>query len=482
MWVRPPARRALAEVARSAPINNLKLMNPTIIVLLIYLAIIFFIAWFFSRNESVESYFLNKKKTSLWLMTFSTVSTVVGAGATVAIVSEVYNSGISYGLALPFSFVIGMIILGITAKKIKIIGDEYEAHTIVDFFHKRFDVKNQILTGILQLFLLIIWIGIQAVAIASLAYVLTGINYQLALFFTAVITILYTAIGGLKADIITDFIQFWIILGMFVILAIVSYNHVGSFSNLVANLPKGHLNPFAFGGISWFIGVILLSGWLYLGNTTHWQRIFSAENQKIARKSFFLAIPFVLLLSTLVLFIGLVATTSLSGIKQETAIFALMEKLLSPALIGVGFASILAVIMSSIDSLLIGGSTIIYKALFKNENANSNEKLFYAKGITALFGILGFFLAFLIPNIITLSLVVTYLALIFVPAIFAGIYSKKVSANASFYSILIPTIVLFILFPIIKENTFIITTPLSILIILLFDKIFKNKYSYIKKL
>jgi Na+/proline symporter len=111
-------------------------MNITLIVIIIYLIAMFLIAWIFSRKESLQAYFLNSKKTSLWLMTFSTVATVVGAGATVAIVSEVYNSGISYGLALPISFVVGMFILAIMAKKMKTIGDEYNAATIVDFFIK----------------------------------------------------------------------------------------------------------------------------------------------------------------------------------------------------------------------------------------------------------------------------------------------------------------------------------------------------------
>jgi len=171
-------------------------MNQVLIVLIIYLVVMFGVAWYFSRRESLEAYFLNKRKTSLWLMTFSTVASIVGAGATVAIVSEVYNSGISYGIALPISLIIGVLVLGIFAKKIKAMGDDYDAHTIVDFFNKRFDVKNKILTGALQLFLLIIWVGIQAVAIASLATVLVGMDYQIALFFAAVITILYTTIGG----------------------------------------------------------------------------------------------------------------------------------------------------------------------------------------------------------------------------------------------------------------------------------------------
>jgi len=450
-------------------------MNQVLIVLIIYLVVMFGVAWYFSRRESLEAYFLNKRKTSLWLMTFSTVASIVGAGATVAIVSEVYNSGISYGIALPISLIIGVLVLGIFAKKIKAMGDDYDAHTIVDFFNKRFDVKNKILTGALQLFLLIIWVGIQAVAIASLATVLVGMDYQIALFFAAAVTILYTTIGGLKIDILTDFIQFWIIFVMFFIMAIVGYNHVGGISNLVSQLPESHLDLFAFGGVSWFVGLLLLSGFLFLGNTIHWQRIFSAENQKTARNSFFLAIPFVAILGILIFFLGLVASVLLSGITKETALFSLMDTILSPVLVGVGFAAVLAVIMSSIDSLLIGGSTIIHRVLFRKGEFSNKNQLFSARLITGLFGICGFFVAFMIPNIITLSLVVSYLSLIFVPPIIAGIYSKKFSANASFYSILMPTIVLFSLYPLVGANTFVITSPLGILMVLFYDKVFRKE-------
>src|SRR3989344_6773291 len=234
---------------------------------------------------------------------------------------------------------------------------------------------------------------------------------------------------------------------VFVALAFIGYQEVGGFSNLISNVPKEHFNPFAFGGISWFIGAILLSGFLYLGNTTQWQRIFSAESQQTAKKSFYLSIPFLVVLGLITIFLGLISSVLLSGIKQENAIFLLMNELLTPTFAGIGFAAILAVIMSSIDSLLVGGSTIVYKAMFKKNQFESKNEIFYARLITALFGLCGFLLAFIVPNIITLSLLVTYLALIFVPPIIGGIYYKRISSNASFWSILIPTIVLFSLFP-----------------------------------
>ncbi|HBB04153.1 TPA: hypothetical protein DCZ39_04650 [Patescibacteria group bacterium] len=83
-------------------------------------------------------------------------------------------------------------------------------------------------------------------------------------------------------------------------------------------------------------------------------------------------------------------------------------------------------------------------------------------------------IAIVIPDIVTLSLLCSYLALIFVPAVIAGFYAPKVSANASFYSILIPAIILLSLYFVIGKNTFIISTLLSIIIIICYDRVFKK--------
>jgi len=450
-------------------------MNLTLIILLIYLVLLFFVAWFFSRQESLDAYFLNSKKTGLWLMVFASIATMLGAGSTVAMVSEIYNSGISYGIALPIGAILGVILLGIIAKKIKIAGDKYEAYTLVDFFHKRFDNKNKIIAFFFQIFLMISWIGVQAIAIASLTSVLIGINFNMALFLAAGVTILYTAIGGLKIDFITDFIQFWIILLVFSIMAIIGYQEIGSISSLLSSVPKGHLNPFAFGGIVWLLGVILLSGFVYIGDSATWQRIVSVKNQKTARKAFFLTIPFFLFLSLVTIFFGLIASVKLTGISQDLALFSFMKAILPPWLLGLGFASILAVIMSTIDSGLIGGSTIIYRAIFKKDQFENKKELFYARLITALFGVCGFSIAFLFPNIVSLSLFSSYLAVTFAIPLVFGLYSKKISANASFYALIFSTISLIITFPIIGPNCFVIPLILSLSTLLFYDKIFKRK-------
>jgi len=437
-------------------------MSLTILVLMVYFALTLLVAYHFSRKESLEEYFLNKRKTSLWLLTFSNIATIVGAGATVAIVSEVYNSGISYGLALPISFVLGILLMAILSRKIRAL----KIHTIVDFFETRFDKRNRELLVWMQLFLLVIWAAIQMIAAAVLAQVLTGTEYWVALVLSVAVTVIYTSMGGLKIDIITDFIQVWIILLVFVLMVFFGYQTIGSIDNLFLRIPEGHLNPFAFGDASWFFGVIILGLLVYIPNATHWQRILSAKDQKTAERSFYLSIPFLLVISLMVLFFGLLASAMFKGIPQDSAIFHLMIAILPAWAVGLGFASILAVIMSSVDSLVIVGSTIICRRFYPDKGIKN------ARLVTIVFGSAVGLVAFLIPNMITMSVFVVFATLILAPAVIAGLYSKSTSSNASFYSIILPFIMLVVLFPYIGKNTFLITTPAAVLIVLFYDKIF----------
>ncbi len=357
----------------------------------------------------------------------------------------------------------------------KNIGDKYDAHSIADIFYRRFDKKNKALVGVLQLFVLLGWIAVNLAGLSAISQIVLGVNYSLAIGIAILITILYSTIGGLKIDIITDFIQFWIILIPFIIMAFIGYSEIGGINNLLSQLPKGHLNPFGFEGVAWFLGTIILSGFIYLGTAYHWQRTLSAENAKVAKKSYFIAIPILFILGVVIVFFGLLASVMLKGIPQDFAIFNLMSHLLPSSIAGLGFAAILAAIMSSVDSSLVAGSTIIYKQIFNENTVDEKKKLFFARGIIALFGIFAGLLVLAIPSIVSLSLLVSYMALIFVPAIFATLYSERISANASFYSILIGFIILIISFPIIGKNAFIAPVVLSTLIILFYDKIIKSK-------
>ncbi len=119
--------------------------------LVIYLLILVGVAIFFSRKEGINSYLLNNRKTIFWLFSFAAIATIVGAGAIVAAITEVYRNGISYGIGTVITLIAGTIILGVFEKKMREFGEKQGVCTIVNFFDKRFDNKNRKLSLVIQL-------------------------------------------------------------------------------------------------------------------------------------------------------------------------------------------------------------------------------------------------------------------------------------------------------------------------------------------
>ncbi len=401
----------------------------------IFFLILVFIAIKSIKEKSVLSYWLNKRSSGLWLLTFSHVASITIAASVIGVVAAVYDTGISFAISSIVASVIGMIILALVAKKIFTIPEEHR-FTLVDIFKWRFGNKIKYPILFLLITILFLLTAINLVAISQLGSILTGLNYNLVLIISIAIVILYTAIGGLKTDLLTDFVQFWFMGGLLIMLFV-----SGVFNNgfdLIANLPKGHFDPFAFGGIGFFIGTILIGGFVYLMNSATWQRIFSAKNEKIGIKSLYYSIPFMLLISLLTMFIGLFAATMLGDVNRDQAMYLLIPKLLPVGLVGLGYAGILSIILSSIDSLLIGGSTIISRE-FKIFSSLRNARL-----TTLGLGIIAAFTAYIFPDIINLALFASFLMLALTPCLLFSLYSKKVNIKQVLISMIGAPIILII--------------------------------------
>lgn len=415
-------------------------------ILLIYLAIVFAIAYYYSRKSTSSEYFLNNRKTGLLLLTLASFGTLIGGGA-VAVIGEVYMSGIGTGLALPLALGGGAIVFSIFGKRIRELGQKYDATTLVDFFEKRFDRKTGTLAAILQSVIMLLWIATQAVAAASLLVFVLNISYPLAITFAALFTVLYTAIGGLKVDLITDMIPSFIIIIVFVWLSITAIRPFGTIKAMIDITPASHLDPFTFGGIAWFIGIILVGGFVFLGNATHWQRIMAAKDAMTVRKSFLILFPIIFVFCALFLLLGTAAVNLIEQETTELVIFTLMEYLLPTQLLGIGFAAILAVVMSSVDSLIVTAATIIHHQWLPKKGLSMAR--FLAMGV----GILGFLLALFIPDIITLGLLTSYTALLFIPSIIAALYTKKKSKPV-FWGLIFGLVTLLIAYPFLGKNAF----------------------------
>lgn len=422
-----------------------------------YLVILLLIGFFVSRKQDMEGYFVNNRKTKTLMLLTATISTSIGAGAIIGIVSVSYQSGIGMGIAFFTAILLGWLLVAFLAKKIKTFGDKKKALTLGDFYAERYSKHTRITVASILVVVTFIWMAVQFVAMGNMLSVLTGLNFKIALFVAAVVTITYVTFGGIRSDFYTDSIQFWIMLLVFIMLIPLGLSHIGGISAL-SSLPSSHFGLFTFAGPVVFFGAMLLGIVNALVGMEVWQRIYSATNEKTAKKSLLLAAainPLFYLAATL---LGLIAAVAFTGIHGDTALFKLMEITLPVGLLGIGMVSLLAVLMSSLDSSIVKLSAIIAKDFYKTlikPAATTKEMLKLGRLVGFGAGIIALIIAYISPNIIQLAIYALTLSLVFAPTLLGGFFWKRATAKAAIWSIIIGFTTALILIPLFKEQAFV---------------------------
>lgn len=438
-----------------------------------YLLVMLIIGFVVGKRENLEGYLVNNRRTKTVLLIFTIVSTSVGMGVFLGISSEAYKTGISYGLTVMIASVLSLLLVAYFAPRIKHFGDKHKAHTLGDWFAVRYSNKNRLLVSIIILISYFFLAALQFVGIAGLINVISGLDFTIALVAASLITIIYTTAAGIKSDFYTDAVQFAImVFTLFLVLLPLSLIKSGGLS-FFNSLPASHFNPFAFGGISFFLGGIVLGAPLLLVSMEIWQRIYAATTEREAKRVYRWSALLLVIFFIPAILLGLIAFKTVPGINPDFALFELMKQALPAGLLGLGVAGILAAAMSTIDSIILVGSATILKDIHKtfiNPNLTEKQMLRLGRSYTFFYGLLGLIAAYLIPHIIKLQIISGSALLVLSPAAIGGFVWKKATAKASFWSILTGIIVTFSLYPLMPTLSFIPGTLVSLILFIVISK------------
>ncbi|MDR0967610.1 MAG: sodium:solute symporter family protein [Rickettsiales bacterium] len=411
------------------------------------------------------------RETSTALLTFSSAATYIGAGCTVFVVSEIARGSLFTGLGLAIGVPLSFILFGLIAPKIRSFGRTFNAVTISDFFEKRFGVANRRLMSILQLVFIALTIGMQVVAVSWLISFVLGSSYLLSEVILFIFSMGYSAIGGIKADILTDTIQFWIMTALFVVLSVFIYISPDFMTNITTAV-ESISNPLNNDTIGVFLLLLSVMAVGLIAYPTNWQLALSAKNEKSIQRSCWWAAGITFVIQMFVIFFGLYAFSTLSGIENyDLSLFNLIQNTMPKWMAGFGLSAILAISMSSLDSMFVAGSAIISGEFIKRR---TSKKVWETRGITLLFGGLSFLLALLFPSIATLGYFSITWGLIPVAITLIGMYGIRLSSTAAFCSLLMPMVATLIIYPILGFQSVWIIPLLSLVIILGYDRVIKK--------
>lgn len=327
--------------------------------------------YFSKKNKSNEDYYVGGRKMSAGHIGLSVVATDVGGGFSIGL------GGLGFVMGLSGSWMLFTGLIGAWLSAVLLIPKVYpiaKKHKFLTFpqslaFHYNKNVA--FVAGIISLIGYIGFSSSQILAGAKLASAsFPDFSINQAVLIMGVIAVVYTVIGGMKAVIYTDTIQ-WIILmaGLIFIGIPISYHAVGGWEAIHAILSKDFLslsNISISSLINWFITIIPI--W-FVGMTLY-QRIYACKDEQTAKKAWRIAGLFEWpIMAFMGVTLGLLAKVAFEqGLFQElgypsgTAIDAelglplLLRSVLPVGLMGLMISAYFSAIMSTADSCLMAAS------------------------------------------------------------------------------------------------------------------------------
>lgn len=260
-------------------------------IFIIYLIFMLGVGFYFLRkNKSKEDYFVGGRSMSAGHIGLSVVATDVGGGFSIGL------GGLGFAMGLSGSWMLFTGLLGAWLSAVLLIPKVYpiaKKHNFLTFpetlsFHYNKEVA--LVAGIISFIGYVGFTSSQILAGAKLAAAtFPTITINNAALIMGVIAVVYTVIGGIKAVIYTDTIQ-WIILmvGMIFIGLPIGYYHIGGWEAINNYVPANFLSLSNIGlvqGFNWLITIVPI--W-FVGMTLY-QRIYACKDVKTAKRAWRIA-------------------------------------------------------------------------------------------------------------------------------------------------------------------------------------------------
>jgi solute:Na+ symporter, SSS family len=267
-------------------------------------------AWLGGRSKELKGYFLGESNIPAWAVMISIVATETSTATFLSVPGVAYRGDFTF-LQLPMGYILGRVIVATVLLPSYFRREIFTAYQVLQ---RRFGGATRTTASVLFLMTRVLADGLRLFLAAAALQVITKWPIEAAILAVGLTTIVYTYLGGMKAVIWIDVIQFHIyILGAIVALAILLGKLPGGLSEVVHEAGAAHkfrTFDLAFDLTRPFTLWAGLIGGMVLNTATHGadqlmvQRYLSARSQRQAAGALIASGLVVLAQFALFLFIG----------------------------------------------------------------------------------------------------------------------------------------------------------------------------------
>ncbi len=415
------------------------------------------------KTSNNKNYIIGDRNENIFSLTSSLTASALGAWILFGPASAATWGGIGAVIGYAMGAAAPMLFLYNFGPKIR---KEFpNGLSLTEFIKKRFGQSILKLSLFLILFYLIIFLIAEVTAIASLLNYISKVPLWITAGLTLVICLLYILRGGFKLSIITDKYQFIFIavIILFSIILILGNLNLTSYEIIKTNSPqlidKNYL-PNYTAGLTFFVAVACTN----LFHQGNWQRVFSAKNNLILKKSLIYSFSTILFIVFWMGYTGLISFSSNPKVIPDLAFFDLILNKRSSFIVVMVLILALSLTLSTIDTLINAISSLI---IVNGDQLSKSLRGKKIKDKTNLIILLLCFIVFILASrgysILYLFLLADLLCCAAVVTIFYGFFNKKIDPKLAGYSIICGLILGLLFFPSQNfENSILVGNILSI--------------------
>jgi len=450
-------------------------------LMVIYFVFVLGIGWMLKRHmKTSNDFFLSGRSIPAWVAGLAFLSANLGAQEVIGMAA----SGAKYGIATSHFYWVGaipaMVFLGVFMMPFY-YGSR--ARSVPEYLRLRFDEKTRGLNAISFAVMTVFSSGISMYAMGLLMNLLLGWDFNVSIWLSAGIVLVYILLGGLTSAIYNEVLQFFLIVFGFAPLIVLGLRDAGGWSGLQASLatvstahgfaPQAwtaswqmmgstSANPM---GVEWFglvmgLGFVLSFGY-WCTDFLVVQRAMAADSMAAARRTPLIAAFPKMLFPFLVILPGMVAMalTAQAGsgvalpakpdgtLNYDLAIPMMLTHYFPNGLLGLGLTALMASFMSGMAGNVTAFNTVwtydIYQSYIRRNGSDAHY--LWVGRMATVFGIVlsvaAAYLAARFNNIMDmLQLVFAFVNAPLFATFLLGMFWKRATGHGAFSGLLAGTI------------------------------------------
>jgi Na+/proline symporter len=336
-------------------------MTPSLVALLGYVVVQLAIGFWVSRTvHSEQDYLLGGRSFGPLLTTMSVFATWFGAETCVGAAGEVYRDGPGAVSSDPYGYGLCLLLMGLfIAAPLWRRG----LVTLADLFKQRYSPVVERTVAVLMIPSSLLWAAAQIRGFGGVVSSASGFEHEAGMMIGIAVVIVYTTLGGLRADAITDLVQGTVLIGTLVVLGVVAAVDVGAIgrsfgdaSAAAVAAAEAEVAPSLLATLdAWAVPVL---GSLFAQELV--SRASAARSPSLARNSTVAAAGIYMLVGSIPVALGLVAREVEPGVEASDQVLpTLARHYLGELGLVIFGGALISAILSTVDSALLACGSLL---------------------------------------------------------------------------------------------------------------------------